>query len=154
MITIRINQPQTRKGKGFVYKLLVNRASNTICVRFQQLTQNLYKEYVIVREKRKKKNLEKSIVVPHTFNHNFQGYIVRFENYKSVVNESILCKTEKDTLIQLACAAIKNGKTFAGIKGLLQSYGERTIEGKYSEIKCFMQQWYLLLTNQFNFRVF
>lgn len=64
-----------RKGKGCVYKIIVSRASNSICDRFQQLTQRLFNEYIVVRDKKIKKYGDDYELKPYTFNHRFPGYL-------------------------------------------------------------------------------
>ena len=44
---------RVRTGKGFVFRLLVCRASNTICTRLQIITRRSHEEYVIVRDRTK-----------------------------------------------------------------------------------------------------
>ena len=43
-----------RPGKGFVYKILISRASNTIANAFQNATTSAHSEYICVREKKHK----------------------------------------------------------------------------------------------------
>ena len=124
------DKPKTRPGKGFAYKLLVNRASNTICVRFQQLTQNLYQEYVMVRERKDKQGIKQTAVVPYTFNHSYQGYVVQCADKYNPGARNILSKEEREALIRSACKAISNGKTIVGIINVIDKYGNDLNESK------------------------
>ena len=79
-----------RTGKGFVYKLLVNRASNTLCVRFQNFCQRLNNEYIIVRDKKHVVKSQTYNVIPHIFNGTYRGYIMRGREPSEVCPDDIL----------------------------------------------------------------
>ena len=121
----------SRKGKGFAYRLLVSRASNTICVRFQNLTQRYYREYIIVRDRKKESLLSENNVIHYTFNHNYRGYIVRCKNRPKLDEYLLLSCSEKTTITNLVCKAMKNGRSFESITELLQSYGKTTNNGTF-----------------------
>ena len=97
-----------KRGKGFVYKLLVNRASNTVCVRFQNLTQRMFGEYIIVRDKKNRKTAFSENIVEHVFNNNYRGYIVRFGNENAFESKS-LKKEEKEKIEKYALKAVQIG---------------------------------------------
>ena len=68
---------QGRKGKGFVYKLIVNRASNSLCERLQNMSQRVYNEYVVVRDRKVKKFGNECELQAYTFNYRFPGYLCK-----------------------------------------------------------------------------
>ena len=60
-----------RRGKGFVYRLLVSRASNTLCVRFQKLTKRIFQEYIVVRDRKLNKIGNAASIEQYMFNKHF-----------------------------------------------------------------------------------
>lgn len=101
-----------RKGKGFVYRLLVSRASNSICFRLQTLTQRVFQEYVVVRDRKMKKFGEEYELEPYTFNHRFNGYICKTIASTSSSNPTKEKKTEVSKLASLVKVAKRNGVSF------------------------------------------
>ena len=109
-----------RKGKGFVYKLLVNRASNTLCVRFQKLSLRLHNEYVIVRDKKLEDKHETFNIVPHVFNYSYRGYIMRCRRENDKEQTCYVTIQEQNAVIGLVKKAIEHGETIENIKNILQ----------------------------------
>ena len=119
----------TRQGKGFVYKLLVSRASNTLCVRFQHQTLRLFNEYVIVRDKKKEDRFQNFDVIPHVFNLSYKGYIMRSKNSMNTIEDDVLSSDDKTTVLNLVRLALKNGQSFETIKWHLKNGFNVTSEG-------------------------
>ena len=128
--SLTVKSKHTRRGKGCIYKLLVSRASNTICVRFQHITLRDHGEYVIVRDKKKECVMKGYTVIKHVFNHNYNGYIVRKSDV--IVKESDECLSceEKQTLIHLVNEVIKSGKSFENITQLLENCAQDKTNGE------------------------
>ena len=101
-----------RKGKGFVYRLLVSRASNSICFRLQTLTQRVFQEYVVVRDRKIKKFGEGYSLEPYTFNHRFSGYICKTITTTSSSTSTKEEETELSKLASLLGEAKSNGVSF------------------------------------------
>ena len=117
-----------RKGKGFVYRLLVSRASNTLCVRFQSLTRRVRREYIIVRDRKIKRIENNSNIVRHTFNKHYDGYIIKLDNANDDIADKMI---QKNMLImnQLVKQALKNGTTFETIFKFLNMEIEKGSKG-------------------------
>ena len=94
---------KSRQGKGFVYRLLVSRASNTLCTRFQALTQRCHDEYIIVRDRTVQQDIPGHIVQKHVFNHLYKGAIVRLPRKKE--NKNMFTNEEFKELNSLLCEA-------------------------------------------------
>ena len=60
---------KARTGKRFVYKLIVTRASGLLCERLQNMSQRLYNEYVVVRDRKVKKYGENYVMESYIFNY-------------------------------------------------------------------------------------
>ena len=115
-----LNKMQERKGKGFVYRLLVSRASNTICVRLQNITQRMFNEYVISRDRSTKSNDKINFeVINYTFNQSYHGYIVRRLNNESDKGNKILSQKQKFHIMELVNKALQKGTTYENILGVL-----------------------------------
>ena len=68
---------KARAGKGFVYKLIVTRACNSLCERLQNMSQRLFGEYVLVRDRKIKKFGDEYELNKYVFNHRFKGYLCK-----------------------------------------------------------------------------
>ena len=119
-----------RKGKGFVYKLLVNRASNTLCVRFQHLSQRLHNEYVIVRDKNQVMKLQNYNIISHVFNGSYRGYIMRKKEDSDIKVDGILTTEDENSIVNLVRAAIKEGHNIKDITDVLKSFVSDSNKGK------------------------
>ena len=117
-----------RKGKGFVYKLLVNRASNTLCVRFQKLSLRLHNEYVIVRDKKLEEKHQHYDIIPHVFNNTYRGYIMKNKSRSNVIDDISL--EEQSSVMGLVRKAIEHGETIASIKAILNNCIKHKNKGK------------------------
>ena len=109
------------KGKDFVYELLVNHASNALCVHFQNLTQHLYNKYVVVCDKKQKVSFQNYYVVPHIFNLSYGRFIIQSKKSTDIVEDDTLLCEFKVRLIELVHKAIKHGRTCEGIKNFLKN---------------------------------
>ena len=118
-----------RKGKGFVYKLLVNRASNTLCVRFQKLSLRLHNEYVIVRDKKLEEKQDLYNIIPHVFNNTYRGYIMRSKKHNNDLDDDISLE-DQSSLMNLVRKAIEHGETIASIKAILNNCIKHGNKGK------------------------
>ena len=98
-----------RKGKGFVYRLLVSHASNSICFRLQTLTQRVFQEYVVVRDRKMKKFGEGYNLEPYTFNHRFSGYICK--TIASTTPSTNTTTKEEDTELTKLASLLKEAKS-------------------------------------------
>ena len=103
---------QVRKGKGFVYKLIVNRASDSICNRLQSMTQRLYGEYVVVRDRKLKKYGEEYQLRDYTFNYRFAGYLCEKKKGYDHNDGHKRNNTEVIRMMALLEEAKKKGTTF------------------------------------------
>lgn len=101
---------QGRKGKGFVYKLIVSRASNSLCERLQNMSQRIFNEYVVVRDRRIKKFGDEYELKPYTFNYRFKGYICKKKAYNSTSKNN--SNDEYSEMISLIESAKSKGVTF------------------------------------------
>ena len=101
---------QGRKGKGFVYKLIVNRASNSLCERLQNMSQRVYNEYVVVRDRKVKKFGNEYELQAYTFNYRFPGYLCKKKTC-SVVDKNNN-NTEMSRVMSLLEVAKSKGVTF------------------------------------------
>ena len=128
-ITKRKKGDLRRQGKGFVYKLLVSRASNSICARFQELTKRHYNEYIIVREKKKSALMENVFVETHIFNHSYDGYIVRLPDNQKISMSKTFSSEELQQLNILLKKAYQAGKTFDELRDKIGSLLEASSKG-------------------------
>ena len=103
-----------RKGKGFVYKLLVSRASNTLCVRFQKLTRRLFRQYVIVRDRQFKRLTENSEIEKRRFNLNYDGYVIKLDNYNNEMEKQMHLEY-MPKINSMIRKALDNGNTYDAI---------------------------------------
>ena len=122
-------EPNTRQGKGFVYKLLVSRASNTLCSRFQALTLRYHEEYVIVRNRAKHQTIPGQIVNQHIFNHLYKGAIIRRQ--EKTMKDKCFNNEEFLELNKLLCEANKKGFTFDELRSLLQNVDKDSRSGNF-----------------------
>ena len=102
-----------RKGKGFVFRLLVSRASNTLCVRFQKLTRRLFRQYVIVCDRQFKRLSKNSDIESRQLNKNYHGYVIKLDSCQDEIK-----KTHQENMAKLnevVCKALLHGKTFQSI---------------------------------------
>ena len=121
-VLVEDGQKLARCGKGFIYRLLVSRASNTLCVRFQNLTKRIRGEYVIVCDRKIKRTENNSNIVRHTFNKHYYGYVIKLED-KANTDDEITQKNETITLLILNPVYRHNIK----IKGNLKEFSTRRI---------------------------
>ena len=117
-----------KRGKGFVYKLLVSRASNTICVRLQKLTERMFGEYIIVRDKRNKKTACAENIIEHTFNINYRGYIVRFRN-EDAYGKKTLSREDVVKINGFVLKALHKGIPIQDIFDILDKLSHNTTAG-------------------------
>ena len=122
------------RGKGFVYKLLVSRASNTVCVRFQKLTERLYKEYIIVRDRKSKKIADAGTIVHHTFNKNYHGYIVKFEDQIHNDDNNLLSDENRNKICRYVTNALQRGIDIQKVFQVLENMYLHTTGGKSKHI--------------------
>ena len=122
--------PTYRQGKGFVYRLIVSRASNTICTRFQTLTQRHYQEYVIVRDKSKYTDVPGQVIEKCLFNHCYKGYIVRLNNETSS-NTKMLTNEQFHYINNLVKKSVEYGTTYGELKRMLETSIQKAKEGTY-----------------------
>ena len=128
-------QSVKRKGKGFVYKLLVNRASNTLCVRFQKLTLRLHSEYVIVRDKKLEDKHQTFNIIPHVFNYSYQGYIMRCRTNNDKERNDCMSYQDQTAVMCMVKTAIGYGESIENIKVLLQRCIDSARKRKFLLIK-------------------
>ena len=121
-----------RTGKGFVYKLLVNCASNTLFVWFQNFCQRLNNEYIIVQDKKHVVKSQTYNVIPHIFNVTYQGYIMRGREPSEVCPDDILSSEDKTCVIALVSEAVQKGHIIKDITNFLQSYIDNNKKGKHN----------------------
>ena len=121
-----------RKGKGFVYKLIVSRASNSIGDRLQKFTEKIFSEYLLVRDKKIKKfEKEGYECIPHVFNHRFQGYICRQKISQENTSNSEITIDQTTKLLELVDKTMQNGLTFDTIYTYLQKKLKELENGKF-----------------------
>ena len=126
-----LDKIQERKGKGFVYRLLVSRASNTICVRLQNLTQRMFSEYIISRDRSTKSNDKTNFeVINYTFNQSYHGYIVRRLNNDLICQNNTLNNKQKFHVMESVHNAIQKGCTYEHVLGVLCALTSETEKGK------------------------
>ena len=129
-ISVEDGQKVFRRGKGFVYRLLVSRASNTLCVRFQNLTKRILGEYVIVRDRKIKRMENNSNIVRHTFNKHYYGYVIKLEN--KTQGDEVTTKQNMTKVHRLIEQAVAKGLSFETIFEFLQTQIDKKSKGKYS----------------------
>ena len=117
-----------KRGKGFVYKLLVNRASNTVCVRLQKLTERMFGEYIIVRAKKNRKTACSENIVEHVFNNNYRGYIVRFRN-GNACGKRTLSSEDADKINEYVLKAVQMGIPVENIFHMLETLIKSKMKG-------------------------
>ena len=127
---IDIKGLRKKRGKGFVYKLLVSRASNTICVRLQKLTERLFGEYIVVRDRKSKKIANSGRIIEHTFNNTFHGYIVRFQVVEKNSN-NVLTSEESREVCRFVTKAMDKGIPIKVILEVLDKLSQSTPRGTY-----------------------
>ena len=121
-----------RKGKGFVYKLLVSRASNSIGDRLQSFTEKTFKEYILVRDKKTKKfQSEQYECIPQMFNHRFPGYICRRIEQIHTLSSLDITLDQTSKLVNLAESKIKVGISFERIYNVLKQELDKMEGGKH-----------------------
>ena len=118
-----------RTGKGFVYRLLVSRASDTICNRLQSITRRCHQEYVIVRERTQFQALEGQVLQKHVFNHLYKGAIVRLRKMEETKSKSF-SNEEFMELNKLLCKANRKGVTYEELCSVLNNLVDDSEEGK------------------------
>ena len=120
-----------RRGKGFVYKLIVSRASNSISDRLQGLTERMYQEYIVVRNKRVKKFGNECDIVPYTFNHRFPGYICISKTEPVNANTTnVSFNEEYKQIIELVKHQISRGVSYKQIYDSLSAIDNHTNTGE------------------------
>ena len=134
-ISVEDGQKVFRRGKGFVYRLLVSRASNTLCVRFQNLTKRILGEYVIVRDRKIKRMENNSNIVRHTFNKHYYGYVIKLEN--KTKNDDEVTKENMSKVNRLIEQAIARGTSFETIINFLQERIDEKTKGKYYHVSTY-----------------
>ena len=117
-----------RQGKSCVYRLIVNRASNTLCTRFQALTQRCHQEYIIVRGRAGHQDVPGHIVQKHVFNHLYNGAIVRLRNEKT--HQKMFTNEQFKELNNLLFEAHSNGFTYDELRMLLKNLVGNMSQGK------------------------
>ena len=118
-----------RKGKGCIYKLIVTRASNSICDHFQHLTQRRYDEYIVVRDKKLKKYGDHYELKPYTFNHRFLGYLCTASKTHKASNN--MSDVEMKRIQTLYTAAKHKGISFESFYGVMeQMINNNSLNGK------------------------
>ena len=117
-----------KRGKGFVYKLLVNCASNTVCVRFQKLTERMFGEYIIVRDKKNRKTALSENIIEHRFNNNYKGYIVRFRNENVGANTNLM-REDKEKIERYTLKAVQMGIPVQNIFRMFEQLIQSQLKG-------------------------
>ena len=115
-----------------MYKLLVSRASNSIGDRLQSFTEKVFKEYILVRDKKTKKfESEQYECIPQMFNHRFPGYICRRieHNIKSSATEITLDQSAK--IVDLVESKMKCRVSFDEIYNKLKQDLNKMKGGNY-----------------------
>lgn len=129
-----------RKGKGFVYKLIVSRASNSIGDRLQKFTEKVFKEYLLVRDKKVKKfDKECHDCIPHVFNHRFQGYICKKKELQDNTSNTEINFDQYSRLVQLVESKIKSGVSFETMYTYLEKKLNDMANGKTNNDLHFIQ---------------
>ena len=128
--------PTYRQGKGFVYRLLVSRASNTICTRFQTLIQRNYHEYVIARDKTRYTDVPGQVIEKFLFNHCYKGYIVRLNN-ETNCNKRMLTNEKFYSINKLVRNTVECGTTYEELKRMLENLIHEAEQGTYIELSRF-----------------
>ena len=118
-----------KRGKGFVYKLLVSRASNTVSVRFQKLTERMFGEYIIVRDRKSKRIASCANTVQHTFHNNYHGYIVKFQQ-DAKSNGSSLSSEDETKICGYVKKALEKGIQIEDVFDILEKLSRNTYSGK------------------------
>ena len=98
--------------KGFVYKLLVSRASNSLCARFQELTKRQYNENIIVNNKKKISSDGECVCWIVFFWHSYDGYIVWLPENINLCPSKTFLNENLQQLNMLLKKAYQAGKTF------------------------------------------
>ena len=117
-----------KRGKGFVYKLLVSRASNTVSVRFQKLTERMFGEYIIVRDRKSKRIASCANKVQHTFHNNYQGYIVKLQQ-DARSNGSLLSSEDETKICGFVKKALDKGIHIQDVFDILEKLSRNTSSG-------------------------
>ena len=131
-VSVEDGQKVFRRGKGFVYRLLVSRASNTLCVRFQNLTKRILGEYVIVRDRKIKRMENNSNIVRHTFNKHYFGYVIKLANKTKGDEETT--QRNMTNINRLIEQAVAKGTSFETIFAFLQEQIDKKSKGKFLRI--------------------
>ena len=110
-----------RKGKGFVYKLIVSRASNSICDRLQGITLKTHKECILVRNKKANKFGNKGYeFIPYVFNHRFSGYVCQLKSNIEQPCEEQMSESQKKQILDLVENRLVSGYSYDEIYGFMQ----------------------------------
>ena len=112
---------KARTGKGFVYKLIVTRASGSLCERLQNMSQRLYREYVVVRDRKVKKYGDNYVMENYVFNYRFQGYLCKFKDINNEKDNDNHKDTEIAKITSIVKEAKANGMSFEEIYNVIQN---------------------------------
>ena len=112
---------KARTGKGFVYKLIVTRASGSLCERLQNMSQRLYKEYVVVRDRKVKKYGENYEMESYVFNYRFQGYLCKFKEASDTIEDAELDDSEVAKVTTIVKRAKAKGMTFEKVYNVIEN---------------------------------
>ena len=122
---------KARAGKGFVYKLIVTRACNSLCERLQNMSQRLFGEYVIVRDRKIKKFGDEYVIEKYIFNHRFKGYLCKRKKTSDAELISNTGESEVTKLAELIEYAKSKGMTFEYFQNVMTKVIEQyNVDGK------------------------
>ena len=111
---------KARTGKGFVYKLIVTRASGSLCERLQNMSQRLYREYVVVRDRKVKKYGDNYVMESYVFNYRFQGYLCKFKEAMDTNVDTELDDNELAKVTTILKRAKAKGMTFDEVCNVIE----------------------------------
>ena len=111
-----------RQGKGFVYKLIVNRASDSLCDRLQSMTQRLYSEYIVVRDRKLKRFGNEYELQKYVFNYRFPAYLYIKKKHYVANEESQIDKDEINKIASLVGQARERGISVNAFYDAMKKY--------------------------------
>ena len=123
---------KSRTGKGFVYKLIVQRASNSLCERLQNMSQRVLNECVVVRDRKIKKFGDNYQLETYVFNYRFKACLCKLKETNVVEEENVIDNNEMTEILKVAKMAKRRGMTIKEILDNMKSFvGNYEIVSKF-----------------------
>ena len=139
---------KARTGKGFVYKLIVQRASNSLCERLQNMSQRIMNEYVVVRDRKIKKFGDNYQLETYVFNYRFKAYLCRLKESYEDEHAISIPNNDMTNIMKVVQAGKKKGMTMMDIlNGMKKMVSDYNVVGKFKCAYYFYCKKPLLINN-------